>query len=210
MNPDKPSREEIEAKLTALLLGELPSEEARLLRWAIAQDAGLAKLHDQLKRAIGLVRVVSVNPAEADSSKSAALKLSDERREKLLAHFKTPRPAPKELFWLKRIEIPSLHTLAVVAVLILVVIGFTSLLTPNFIRARSTSQANSMINNMRQLDAAKSEWALETKKSPTDVPTPDDLKPYLKEFPKPVMGETYVLGRVSDPVAADVDAKQAK
>ena len=49
MNPEKPSREEIEAKLTALLLGELPAEEAQLLRWAISQDAALAQLHDRLK-----------------------------------------------------------------------------------------------------------------------------------------------------------------
>jgi Mg-chelatase subunit ChlD len=119
MNPDKPSREEIEAKLTALLLGELPEEEARLLRWAIEHDAGLAKLYEQLKRTIGIVREVSVKPAESDSAESAALKLSGERREKLLAHFKTPRP--KELFWLKRLEIRPLVTalalLAVVAVL---------------------------------------------------------------------------------------------
>ena len=110
MNPDKPSREEIEAKLTALLLGELPEEEARLLRWAIEHDAGLAKLYEQLKRTIGIVREVSVKPAESDSVESAALKLSDERREKLLAHFKTPRPKVKELFWLKRIEMPSLDS----------------------------------------------------------------------------------------------------
>ncbi len=50
MNPDKPSRDEIEAKLTALLLGELPEEEARLLRYTISQDPALAKLHDRLKR----------------------------------------------------------------------------------------------------------------------------------------------------------------
>ncbi len=119
MNPDKPSREEIEAKLTALLLGELPEEEARLLRWAIEHDAGLAKLYEQLKRTIGIVREVSVKPAESDSLQSAALKLSGERREKLLAHFKTPRP--KELFWLKRMEMRPLVTalvlLAIVAVL---------------------------------------------------------------------------------------------
>ncbi len=121
MNPDQPSREEIEAKLTALLLGELPEEEAKLLRWAIEHDAGLAKLYEQLKRTIGIVREVSVKPAESDSAESAALKLSGERRQKLLAHFKTPRPKVKELFWLKRLEIRPLVTalalLAVVAVL---------------------------------------------------------------------------------------------
>jgi len=53
---------------------------------------------------------------------------------------------------------------------------------------------------------------LENKKSPADVPTADDLKPYFAngKLPQPVMGETYVLGRVSEPVTADVDARQAK
>ena len=134
MNPDKPSREEIEAKLTALLLGELPEEEVRLLRWAIAQDAELARLHERLKRTIGLVRVVSVSPAESDSSKNAALKLSDERRKKLLAHFKTGRPIkllppiPRERSWFVPI--------AVAALVILVIAGFYALLVPNFIKAR--------------------------------------------------------------------------
>jgi autotransporter-associated beta strand protein len=118
MNPDKPTRDEIEVKLTALLLGELPDDEARLLRWAVSQDAGLAKLHDQLKRAIGLVREVSVKPVTTD----AALKLSDERRKQLLAHFKTPRPAPKELFWLKRLKLPALVP-ALVAVAIISVVA---------------------------------------------------------------------------------------
>ena len=95
MNPEKPSREEIEAKLTALLLGELPAEEAQLLRWAIAQDAALAKLHDRLKLTIGFVREVAATPAEATPAQAAPLKLSGDRREKLLAHFKTV--APQEL-----------------------------------------------------------------------------------------------------------------
>jgi Mg-chelatase subunit ChlD len=115
MNPDQPSRGEIEAKLTALLLGELPDEEARLLRWAIAQDVELAQLHDRLKVTIGLVREVTVKPTE-----SVPLKLSDERRKKLLAHFKTPRSKPS--IWLRPIvSVPRFVTvLALVALVALV------------------------------------------------------------------------------------------
>jgi Mg-chelatase subunit ChlD/uncharacterized membrane protein YgcG len=210
MNPDKPSREEIEAKLTALLLGELPDEEARLLRWAISQDAELQKLHNRLKIAAGLVRETVAHPAESDSLKSAALKLSDERRKKLLAHFKTPRPIillpplPHVRSWFTPI--------AYAAVVVLVMAGFYALITPNFIRARATSQQNATINNLRQIDGAINEWALETKKSSTDVPTENDLKPFLPggKLPSPVMGEKYVLGSISEPTKAKVDAKQAE
>ena len=48
MNSDQPSRENIEARITALLLDELPADEAQLLRYTISQDAALKKLHDEL------------------------------------------------------------------------------------------------------------------------------------------------------------------
>lgn len=118
MNPDQPSREQIEARITALLLGELPPEEAELLRWMIAQDPELQKLHRRLEIAVGLVRETVAQPAESSAEKIMPRKLSDERRQKLLAHFKTPRPAPKELFWLKRLKIPALvPTLVAVAII---------------------------------------------------------------------------------------------
>src|SRR5271163_3470571 len=36
---------------------------------------------------------------------------------------------------------------------------------PNFVRARETAQMNMCINNLRQIDAAKNEWALENNKT---------------------------------------------
>ncbi len=139
MNPNQPSRDEIEAKLTALLLGELPDEEAKLLRWAITQDAELAKLHDRLKLAIGLVREVTVKPTE-----TVPLKLSDERRKQLFAHFKTPRP--HESFWLKRLELPSLiPVLAALAVVALL----AALLLPSLASAKRKSTRVAALSSVR-------------------------------------------------------------
>jgi anti-sigma factor RsiW len=42
----------MEARLTALLVGELSAEEAATVRDAIAQDARLARLHERLKQTI--------------------------------------------------------------------------------------------------------------------------------------------------------------
>jgi len=117
MNFDQPSREEIEARITALLLGELPTDEAALLRYTISQDAGLQKLHDELAATMVLVREVEKNPAHAE--KDAPLKLAADRRQKLLTHFKTPRPnvKPEPLFWLKQIRVrPVVAVLAFVAI----------------------------------------------------------------------------------------------
>ncbi len=118
MNPDQPSRKQIEARLTALLLGELPAAEAELLRWSIAQDPELQKLHDQLKVTIGFVSEAMKNPAGAPANRENPLKLSQERRQTLLAHFKTGRP--QQSFWLRRIQVsPLIPALAVVAIIAL-------------------------------------------------------------------------------------------
>ena len=146
MNPDQPSREEIEARLTALLLGELPDDEAKLLRWAIAQDAGLKKLHDRLQRTIDFVRAAENDPA-ATPGENVPLKISDERRQKLLAHFQTPRPQPaKELFWLKRIEVPSLVTVLVVLALVAVL---AAMLLPALSKAKSRAMRATLSSQAR-------------------------------------------------------------
>jgi hypothetical protein len=50
---------------------------------------------------------------------------------------------------------------------------------PNFVKARSTSQMNACINNLRLIDSAKQQWALEQRKTNTDTPQGSDLQPYL-------------------------------
>ena len=52
---------------------------------------------------------------------------------------------------------------------------------PNFIKARSTSAANACINNLRQIDAAANQFALEKNlKTGDKINFPDDLTPYIK------------------------------
>lgn len=112
MNPDAPKtpREALEARLTALLLGELSAAEAAAIRELIAHDAELAGLHDRLQQAIALVR--EVVPAELESPVVSAepLQLSEERRKKLLTSFKIPplKPAdrkPKSSFQMGLVEV---------------------------------------------------------------------------------------------------------
>jgi hypothetical protein len=69
---------------------------------------------------------------------------------------------------------------------------------PNFVKARATSQQNACINNLRQLDGAKQEWALEKGKKATDVPTKQDLLPYLRSWPVCPQGGTYIIGPVDE------------
>ncbi|MDR3459880.1 MAG: von Willebrand factor type A domain-containing protein [Verrucomicrobiae bacterium] len=145
MNPDNSSRADLELRITMLLLGELPAAEAEQLRQTIAQDAALKKLHDELKSTIGLVREVEKNPADTTSEDSTPLKLSDERRQKLLAHFQTPRP--QESFWIRPMKlprlIPVLVTIALVAVL-------AAMLLPALSAAKKKSSRMAALSEERQ------------------------------------------------------------
>jgi hypothetical protein len=77
---------------------------------------------------------------------------------------------------------------------------------PNFVKARATSQENACINNLRMIDAAKHEWALGKNKQATDVPTEDDLKPYLMNgrFPVCPQGGTYTINAVNQPPTCSI------
>ena len=58
MNPDAPlsPREDLEIKITALLMGQLPPDEAAAVEKQIAGDPELATLHARLARAAQLLR----------------------------------------------------------------------------------------------------------------------------------------------------------
>ena len=51
---------------------------------------------------------------------------------------------------------------------------------PNFVKARSTAQMNACISNLRQIDGAKQQWALDNKKQTTDTPTVRELDAYFR------------------------------
>src|SRR5882672_2620337 len=93
MNPDIPltPREEIEVRLTALLMGELPPNEAAALQAQMAGDAELTALHARLRQAVELLREASAIPEQP--TPPVPVQLSSERRERLLAHFKSPASA---------------------------------------------------------------------------------------------------------------------
>jgi len=60
------------------------------------------------------------------------------------------------------------------------------------------AQRNACINNLRQIDAAKAQWALENGKGDSAVPVAADLLPYLKGgvFPTCPGGGTYTINAV--------------
>jgi len=64
--------------------------------------------------------------------------------------------------------------------IVVAIIGLLAAIAiPNFVKARTTSQQNACINNLRLVDSSKQQWALEQKKQSTDSPAGTDLQPYL-------------------------------
>jgi len=84
--------------------------------------------------------------------------------------------------------------------IVVAIIGLLlAIAVPNFVRARSTSQQNACINNLRQIDGAAQTWALENRKGPTDAYTLSVIKVYVKvdstgEIPPCPGGGTYAPG----------------
>jgi Mg-chelatase subunit ChlD len=122
MTPDLPTdpRQALEASITALLLGELPPDQAAFLERTIAADPELAKMRDRLKQTIGFLRETEATPAAQPAPQPEPVKLSPERREALLQSFKTV--APKEFAPTARQERSWLLAVAA-AVLIMVFVG---------------------------------------------------------------------------------------
>jgi Mg-chelatase subunit ChlD len=78
-----------EVRLTALLLGELPPEEAAALRAELAADADLRALHDRLAETIGLLR-------ENFAADTAPERLAPAKRATVLRAFRESRSAPAQ------------------------------------------------------------------------------------------------------------------
>jgi type II secretory pathway pseudopilin PulG len=65
--------------------------------------------------------------------------------------------------------------------IVVAIIGLLAAIAiPNFVRARTQSQKNACINNLRQIDSAVQTWALENKQPTSANPGFTDISSYLK------------------------------
>ena len=68
-------------------------------------------------------------------------------------------------------------TLVEIMIVVAIIGLLAAIAIPNFVKARATAQTNACINNLRQIDAAKQQWALE--KGATSTPVDTDIVPYI-------------------------------
>ena len=101
--------------------------------------------------------------------------------------------------------------------IVVAVIGLLAAIAiPNWVRARSSSQMNACINNLRQIDGAKQSWALENKISGTNTPAITDIQPYLGRGTVGMQptcpndsaqnfGTSYTMGNLATPPTCLID-----
>ncbi len=70
-------------------------------------------------------------------------------------------------------------TLVEIMIVVAIIGLLAAIAIPNFVRARTTSQMNACINNLRQIDAAIQQWALENNAGTAAAVTVANITAYL-------------------------------
>ncbi len=76
-------------------------------------------------------------------------------------------------------------TLVEIMIVVAIIGLLAAIAIPNFVKARTTAQKNACIANLKQIDGAKEQWALENKKTTGDTTDTTAVDSYLKNSQPP-------------------------
>ena len=98
-------------------------------------------------------------------------------------------------------------TLVEIMIVVAIIGLLAAIAIPNFVKARTVSQKNACIANLKQINGAKVTWALENKKVSTNIPDATDLygaSAYIRDEPTCPGGGTYSLEEVQTKPTCDI------
>ncbi len=97
-------------------------------------------------------------------------------------------------------------TLVEIMIVVLIIGILLAIAVPNFIKARENSRAKSCIANLKQIDSAKEQYAMDNKLNNGAAVTLADLvgaNGYIKSTPVCPSGGTYTVGAIGTAPTCD-------
>jgi len=85
-------------------------------------------------------------------------------------------------------------TLVEIMIVVAIIGLLVAIAIPNFVKARNTSQTDACLNNLRQIDNAVQQWALEHGAADTTVPVEGEIIQYIKGSALPICPASGVYG----------------
>ena len=98
-------------------------------------------------------------------------------------------------------------TLVEIMIVILIIGVLMAIAVPSFIQARHSARQSSCIHNMKEIETAKEQWAMDTKRNNGDSAAFTDLVGptlYLKSAPSCPSAGTYTVNPIGTVPACDV------
>ena len=75
----------------------------------------------------------------------------------------------------------SAFTLVEIMIVVAIIAVLAIIALPNFIKSRNSARVKACMRNLKVMDGAKAQWALDARKSSTAVPLTTDIAPYLQD-----------------------------
>lgn len=92
-------------------------------------------------------------------------------------------------------------------VVVAIIAMLAAIATNNFIRARKRAQAAKILDDLRTLDGALDQYAIENSKQSGDLAMFSDLQPYMKRMNKLAMLGADIFGQAYGPYTVDTPPK---
>src|SRR5579871_5671326 len=88
-------------------------------------------------------------------------------------------------------------TLVEIMIVVLIIGILLAVALPSFVQAREASRAKACVANLKQIDSAKQQWAMDNKAGSTATPATTDLSPtYIRTYPTEPEGGTYTIDTI--------------